>query len=390
YSPDLAAFPDVPGDAPMPIGDEAMWAVVHDGGPFAESTWGQTEAGIEFRHLIWAMAEGECADHIFFQRLRIVNRSEDTFHDIRLGLFADITLGDPSDDLVGYDSTIGLAYIYNAADSDAQLGNPPALAYLLLQGLAEEAEGEVGLFDLQRIRDIRNQPPSAFTFFSHDGVYQDVPSPDDANLPGQLSAALRGELSDGSIQRDPLSGAETRFAAGGNPISQIGWVDGKQHSPGNRVMLLSFGPFDLAPGEFQEIVFSRFTVEGGESRADVQALISYSLCVIELYGYQFPLDVETLPTAEFHGPADFSVDRQWPQPLPQSSSALTLRISSRNPLLLEFHWTDILGRRIADGNVRLSSPVSTITFSRPDVPGGIYFLHLRSNEHNVVRTVLVQ
>ena len=288
YEPDTASFPAFTGDAPLPIGDEALWTATHDGGDFASMHWGQQEAGLEFRHYVWAMAGEGCPERVVLQRLRVINRAAGLITDMRLGLFADMALGDPADDLVGYDSTLGLAFAWNAGVSDVLLGDAPAVGWLLLQGVAEAAPGERGLFAFAMREGIRNQPPSAFTFFDRSGAYQDVPPADSATTPLLLRNALRGLRADGAPQRDPVTGEETRFAAAGNPVRGSGWVDGGAHAPGGRVLLLSFGPFMLAQGDTQEVVFARIGAQGGDDpRADVQALFDYALCVRQHYTAQF-------------------------------------------------------------------------------------------------------
>lgn len=343
YDPIVGAFPSFPGDAPMPLGDEALWTVTRDGGEFAERRWGQRSAGLEFRHLAWAMAGEGCPERVVIQRLRVINKAAGFLKEMRLGLYADVALGDPSDDVVGVDTTLGLAYIWNAGDADPVLGNPPAVGYLLLQGIMERADGERGLFDLQLREGIRNQAPHAFTYFSHGGAYQSVPDPDSSLLPQQLRAALRGLRADGSVQRDPASGETTRFAAAGNPVRRTGWVDGMHAAAGGRVLLLSFGPFALAQGDTQEVVIARIGAQGDASITDVQALIDYSLCVQQHYTSQF---ITTVPP--LHTPADLAITGAWPQPLPAEARALFLRINARQATDISVRWTDLLGRVLGE------------------------------------------
>lgn len=385
YDPDIASFPAFTGDAPLVIGDEALWTVTRDGGEFAERHWGQRAAGLEFRHLVWAMAGEGCPERVVLQRLRVINRAGGLMKEVRLGLFAEAALGDAADDLVGVDTVLGLAYVWNSGDTDPLLGDPPAVGYLLLQGVAEAAPGERGLFDLSLREGIRNQPASAFTFFSHGGQYQPVPDPDSAQLPLQLCAALRGFRVDGSEQRDPTTGESTRFAVAGNPMRQSGWVDGVQDAAGGRVLLLSFGPFMLAQGDTQEVVFARIGAQGGpSSAADVQALLDYALCVSQHYGAQF-----TTSATPLRSPADFAITAAWPQPLPLHAAALQLRIDMPRAAALTVCWHDVLGRRVLESRHEAAAGRALLTVPSPRL-AGVYLLEVSDGVSRAVKVAVVE
>lgn len=385
YDPDIANFPAFTGDAPLVIGDEALWTVTRDGGEFAERHWGQRAAGLEFRHLAWAMAGEGCPDRVVIQRLRVINRAGGLMKEVRLGLFAEAALGDATDDLVGVDTVLGLAYVWNSGDTDPLIGDPPAVGYLLLQGVAEAAPGERGLFDLSLREGIRNQPPSAFTFFSHDTHYQRVPDPASTQLPLQLRAALRGLRADGSEQRDPATGEATRFAAAGNPMRQSGWVDGVQHAAGGRVLLFSFGPFMLAQGDTQEVVFARIGAQGGpSSAADVQALLDYALCVSQHYAAQF-----TTSASPLRSPADFAITAAWPQPLPRHATVMQLRIDMPRPAALTVRWHDVLGRRVLESRHEAAAGRLLLTVPSPR-HAGVYLVEVSDGASRAVKVVVVE
>src|SRR5690606_34634458 len=54
-----------------------------------------------------------------------VNRGPTPLEDARFSLFLDADVGDALDDYVGSDPERGLAFAYNASDSDASYGTPP-------------------------------------------------------------------------------------------------------------------------------------------------------------------------------------------------------------------------------------------------------------------------
>ncbi len=386
YDPDVSAFPSFPGDAPMPIGDEVLWTVTRDGGELAEGTWGQLAAGLEFRHLAWTMAGQGCPERVVIQRLRVINKAAGFLKEMRLGFYADVALGDPSDDLVGIDTTLGLVSIWNTGDADPLLGNPPAAGYLVLQGIMEKADGDRGLFDLQLREGVRNQAPYAFTFFSHSEAYQAVPDPASALLPQQLRAALRGLRADGSAQRDPATGEVTRFAVAGYPVRPSGWVDGVFDTAGDRVLLLSFGPFALAQGDTQEVVIARIGAQGDTSTTDLQALIDYSLCVKQHYTTQFTTAVPPL-----HAPSGLTITGAWPQPLPKDARTLFLRIDVPHATEITVRWTDLLGRVLGESRHVVRGGNSILPLPRSGPRGaGVLMVELAARGARAARLVVVE
>ena len=131
---DLAA-----GERPVLYGAETAFWVMNDVGN--EHTFSATPPlGIEVRVSAFAVsAPAEPAlDRATFYRIETVNRSAAPIEDFRLGLWADVDLGDASDDYVGSDAEREMLYVYNADDDDAGgYGTaPPALGVDILSGAA--------------------------------------------------------------------------------------------------------------------------------------------------------------------------------------------------------------------------------------------------------------
>src|SRR5690606_24309310 len=58
----------------------------------------------------------------------------------------------------------------------------------------------------------------------------------------------------GELFTDPTTGESTTFALAGDPQAKTGWLDGQLLPAGDRRQGMASGPFDMAPGEEQEIV----------------------------------------------------------------------------------------------------------------------------------------
>lgn len=73
---------------------------------------------VEKHTLAYLEEEGVLNDLTLFFHTTIVNRSNDTYDSLRMGLFNDFDLGNYMDDLIGCDSLLSVAYVYNGDDSD--------------------------------------------------------------------------------------------------------------------------------------------------------------------------------------------------------------------------------------------------------------------------------
>src|SRR5690606_37235116 len=81
------------------------------------------------------VSDDDAFDQATFYRYRLINRNALPFEDARFGLFQDPDLGDATDDYVGVDTTRHLAFVYNARNTAAVYGIPPAFGVDFLDGL---------------------------------------------------------------------------------------------------------------------------------------------------------------------------------------------------------------------------------------------------------------
>ena len=67
-----------------------------------------------------------------------------------------------------------------------------------------------------------------------------------------------------------------RFPFSGNPVTGIGYVDGEGFDysprPGDRHLLVSSGPFQLAPGDTQEVVVAFVAGLGADNLSSISVM----------------------------------------------------------------------------------------------------------------------
>ena len=246
---------DVPG---FPGASQTMWFVSNDlDGDVTAVFAGAPSIGIEMQMTLWAydFPQTSPLGNMSFKRVRLIytgriggpdDASIDTMY---VTQWADPDLGDFGDDFVGTDVETSLGYIYNANTTDnvyfGDLGIAvPAAGYDFLQGPINAAGDTLGM--------------SSFTFF---GAGSDIGDPDR----GVYSATLQWfNLMEGFLPRpeypvqelllDPITNETTKFWVNGDPVAGTGWVDGIILPPGDRRLLLTPGPFQMALGDTQDIV----------------------------------------------------------------------------------------------------------------------------------------
>jgi hypothetical protein len=88
------------------------------------------------------------------------------------------------------------------------------------------------------------------------------------NTREEVYYALMGLDNDGNVIIDPTTSQPTRFMNPGDPNLDQGrddmvWVDGDNNPSSDRHFLMSSGPFSMAPGDSQEIVYGIFMATDG-------------------------------------------------------------------------------------------------------------------------------
>ena len=174
---------------------------------------------------------------------------------------------------------LGLAYAYNGYDVDDQYAKynmaPAAVGYDVIQGPLVPATGEIGRSRFQFVQDYTNLSMTSFCYWpSGNALYDD---PDLGSYRGTLQwyNLMRGFLPLEDLEnpipfRHATNNAPTKFPVNGDPLTGSGEIDGVNNgfSPGARRMAMVSGPFDLQPGEEQDIIFAIIGGRPGETRLD--------------------------------------------------------------------------------------------------------------------------
>lgn len=135
------------GDYPKIRGDQAIYFIFNDAGSPNTETGG-IPLGIEVHGMAYAFycPQSPAFHHAVFMNYKIINRSNRDYHDTYLGLFTDFDIGVSHNDYAGTDVQRGSIFGYNgtAKDSSSQTNhyglNPPAQSMTILGGPLMDAD----------------------------------------------------------------------------------------------------------------------------------------------------------------------------------------------------------------------------------------------------------
>lgn len=255
------------GERPDIIGDQGIWWVMNDKG--GSHDWSETPAiGLEVRAHAFAFSTADALNNTTFYRYQFIYRATEPMENTFIGIFSDPDLGDATDDYVGSDTELGLGFVYNGDNFDANGYGavPPALGYDFFQGplvgngegssfndgVDNDGDGEVD-------EEGERLAIEKFFYFTNGGT-----TTSDPGVGEEAYTYMQGLWKDGSPLREGgdgfnSNGPVTDYAFPGDPPRF--WSEynvdgtGRANTPGDRRFGVSSGPFTFQPGQMQEIVF---------------------------------------------------------------------------------------------------------------------------------------
>ena len=294
YSP-LPAGPDHPEF----LGDQVLWFVSNDGDPAYKLNFGTSPLNVEIQTTMFGFDRPDVFGDMVFLKQLVINKGSDDLVDTYMGLWSDPDLGYAGDDFVGCDVALGMGYVWNdGADSvydNLSIGTPAA-GYDFFQGpmvdcdAGEDCSVGAKMFGT-RHPGKKNLSMSSFAFYINgDATYTD-PSDETEGY-----YYLQGLRKDGSAYPNEIAGDlyDQRFCFYGDPNDAAGHstanpVDGNYAASADRRFLMSVGPFTMAAGDSQEVVFGIFHAAGGDALASVAYLKEVDALAQTAYDIDFAL-----------------------------------------------------------------------------------------------------
>ncbi|MEO0556808.1 MAG: T9SS type A sorting domain-containing protein [Bacteroidota bacterium] len=277
------------GDQPDLIGNVAAWWVMNDAGN--EHNPG-APLGVEVR--VQAFLYGsrrETASPVLLQttfvRYEIINRGRQTIEPMYATMWSDVDLGDAGDDYIGSDSLRNMVFVYNDSNDDSAYGSPPpALGIQILQGPIGLANGRDDDFD----GSVDEPGESLGSTASGSYIGGGPDGTQDPGRPVEYYNYMRGLWGDGSPRYEYGTGFQqagsgirtTRFHFAGDPVTRAYYSEvntdgnGTVSPQGDRVMMVSTGPFRIAPDESTTLLFAFPFGQGTDNLQSVAVMRGYA------------------------------------------------------------------------------------------------------------------
>lgn len=286
---------DIPG---VPGADQTLWYVTNDlNASQTRFLYGANPLGIEMQATIWAYNRAGALGSMYFRKYKVINVTDrpslvpTTFRDMYFSMFSDVDDGDAGDDYVGVDTVLSLQYCYNSSPTDAVYAPlpPPAVGFDFFQGpLVAGVAGEdknkngvddaedYGIFNGEKVGPgLINLPMTAAYYFANGD--DNIGDPPQGEIQGsrEFYNFIRGRFGvSGQIFTDLYTGLPTTYALNGDPITEIGWLDGDQLPAGDRRQGSASGPFTMAPGDTQEVVVAEIVAGATSGSDNLKAIVT--------------------------------------------------------------------------------------------------------------------
>ena len=301
------------GDLRSPA-DQVLWNVFNDLDETKTlALEGSYPMGLEIQRTVWGYNREDALGDIFFKRIRMINKGGvDIDHEGTKGVFyidsmyvgqwSDPDIGAFSDDLVGCDTLLNMGFSYSGNSTDREFSSrglaPPAVGYVLLQGPLVYSPESRAIFNFKIKQDIKNLSMTSFTF-SRPSLFH-PPSDYEGGL--EWYQRLRGyqPLAYRSIYHPFPPGMKPGpFPLSGDPITGKGFLDGLgeaySFAPGDRRLMISSGPFCMAPGDTQEVIIGVVCGMGADNISSVAVMKFNALYTRNLSDWLFSIPKITSP-----------------------------------------------------------------------------------------------
>ena len=285
-----------------------------------------------------------------FYRFTITNRNSVAIEDAALGMFFDWDLGDSGDDYVGTDTTLQMSYVYNAQETDAVYGVPPASGAVVLEGLAGVDDERQKLTASPIMLkggglDTYGVPQTAAAYHNRLlGLFGD-------GLPTYEYGFGYAEVSPPIPDGTPT----TQFGFTGDPVAGEFWSEenwtgsGESSRSGDRRDLAATGPVRLEPGESAHATFALVFAQGDDRLDSVVRLRDEAATVRRLAAdgglasSAFTNITATTPPPTEPEP-EFVLTGPRPNPFAETA---TVRMTGASGARVSVSVYDVLGRRLS-------------------------------------------
>jgi hypothetical protein len=388
-------------DPGLASADQVIWFACNDIG--VAQPWQCPEIGIEEQATIWAYDTSGALGNAIFKRVRLFYKGTAStpagahIDSMYFGQFTDTDLGFCCDDYDGCDTMLNLGFTYNGAVVDPDYMKfglpPPAFGSAVLEGprVVTGNPADSAMYDLHRIPGSVNLRMTAFFGHVTGGRYSDPPFSFTGaiewyqvmrGLPPQPPGGGPG-INDPAMIVNPVTGQPTPFWWSGDPVSGSGWITKFQDQPGDSRFWIFSGPFEMALGGTQEIVFADVGGLGRSNLPSISVMKFYASTVKELFEVSAgDFDLQHAEQAVPQMPQQFVLEQNYPNPFNPGTS-ITFQLPVAGFVTLKV--IDLLGREVTTLVNEVKQPGRyTVAWDGRGFASGVYFYTIQAG--NFVQT----
>ncbi len=324
-----------------------------------------------------------------FYRYRLVYRGSEPLTDAWTGFYADIDLGNASDDYMATDSARNMTYVYNGDDfdegADRYGAKPPALGYRFLE-TPPDANG-------QSLGMTRGWWPTA-----------NKTRLNFSQSPARAHTVMQGRWNDGSPLRQADGGFDytgqdtarvVHFVYPSDPLKKTFWSEFDSggrfpgpNAPNERTTALTTGPFTMQPGQSHDLTLAIIYGRGADHLDSIVKLRANADGIAAAWADG--LSPSPLPPPPPQPPVLTVISLRHVTEQPASSLA-DFELGSGVDQAMRVEVYDAMGRRMSvlfDGEMSLDER-QTLTLDTSRFAPGVYFVHARGRYTTATRELVV-
>lgn len=383
-------------DKPRIFGEQTAWFVVNDLNPTLTSFFAGTQPmGIEMQVTEFGNNTADLKN-VLFKKVCLINKGSLAIKDYHVGIWSDPDLGDAADDFVGCDTMLNLEYVYNGDADDAGANGyghtPPALGYYCVQPPVTIGTPSDSAFFFGRYhKGYKASRMESFNLYLGGSVLYKDWAQGQAAGSQQLFNNLNGLLWDGSAILDPTQGGiATKFIVPGDPVGHTGWYEGSGWpggvAPGDRRMLMSFGPRNFNPGDTMEFVYAYVIDRGSNNINSITKMKELANTVRQ----QYTGLVATAVEKQDAGVTQFGLLQNYPNPFNPSCRII---YSLAQPGNVSLKVYDVLGNEVTTlTDSWQQAGTHEVVFNskqHKQLASGVYFYHLQAGANSTVKKMIL-
>lgn len=394
---DMAPFNDynhdgiynpIDGDYPCIKGDKTLFYVMNDAGDVHFSRG--DKLGIELKVLSYAYHTSDFLNNTSFYEIKILNRSENNYHDYNFGLIVDPDIGCYQDDYIGCvpSKNVGIAYNGSSIDygcnSRISYGeNPPILGVCMLRTPNNLSGLPMGMTSFGYYNNSAAKNGDLRNFYDYwnrsHGLWNDG------------SAVTRG--GDGTTGIDA-----TLFAYDGDPSDTSQWSECHNQTTGSNIVsdrrfLMTSGPYNLDKNEaleFDYAVIIKNTLAGQIPCPDYNTTI---IPLVDSVQYFYDFIQETCNRSVMLSVQEASLTSSnilsvYPNPASDQIFNISANAFENGEAYVAI--IDLNGKELLRKVVQLNNHTATMSLDEIQLSKGLYLLQVRQGTQQLHAKLVIE